>query len=216
MEDDCYPSKDFHYWLSLNKFFKNKKYDVIQIYHSFGLLPKKPAEVINQKFYVHKACFVIPYTTCYQISKKACKHIISKNKKITSYADWPINFNDDKIKQFAVLPNIVSVHHLHEKTSNQKKIWNNFQLMKKIKKYLPFYKLFGVLFYLLHIPFIFRVYKDYSYYKETYLLRNIFFLKNLFSNNYIDLEKISKNKLYYSSDLLDNVKKLNILKNENN
>jgi len=212
MEDDCYPSKDFHYWLSLNKFFKKKKYDVIQIYHSFGLVTKKPAEIINQKFYVHKTCFTIPYATCYQISKRACKYIVSKNKKITGYADWPINFNDDQIKQFVVLPHIVSVHYLHEETSCQKNIWNNFKILENIRKYIPFYKIFGALFYVLHIPFIFRVYQDYSYYKERYLFRNFFFLKNLFFNNYIDLEKTSKNKLYYSFDILDNVKKLNVFK----
>jgi hypothetical protein len=138
--------------------------------------------------------------------------VVSKNKKITGYADWPINFNDDQIKQFVVLPHIVSVHYLHEETSCQKNIWNNFKILENIKKYIPFYKIFGALFYVLHIPFIFRVYQDYSYYKERYLFRNFFFLKNLFFNNYIDLEKTSKNKLYYSFDILDNVKKLNVFK----
>lgn len=216
MEDDCFPSKDFHYWLSLNKFFKNQKYDLIQIYHSFGLVTKKPEEIINQKFYIHKTCFTLPYATCYQISKRACKYIFSKNKKITGLADWPINFSDGKIKQFVVLPHIVSVHYLHEETSSQNNIWNNFKIMKNIKKYIPLYKIFVALFYLFHIPFIFRVYKNYSYYKEIHLLRNLFLLKNLFLNHYIDLEKTSKNKSCYSSDILDNVKKLNILKNEKN
>lgn len=195
MEDDCYPSKTLCDWLKLDYFFKKKKnYHVIQIYHSFGLIHRKPREFILGKFSLYKTCFTLSYTTCYQITKKACEYILSKNKKISRLADWPINFYNSKLNQFIALPHLVSLHFNHLNTSHNKDAWKNFDRMEKIKKFVPFYNIITALYFLFHVPFLLRKYKNYSYYKEKYLLPKIFFIKNLFSNNYINLNNISKNK----------------------
>jgi len=207
MEDDCYPSEVLSDWLKLYNFFKNQDYNIIQMYHSFGLVWKKSEKIILDRFSLYKTCFTLPYTTCYQINKKTCKYIIARNKKIFRLPDWPINFSNSKIKQYAVLPYIVMLRHDHVNTSYQKERWNNFDIIKKIKKNLPIYSLITALYFLLHIPFIFRIYKNYSYYKEVHLFKKIFYIKNLFSNNYINLEKTIKDEKFYSSDLIKNAKK---------
>ena len=69
MEDDCYPSEVLSDWLKLYNFFKNQDYNIIQMYHSFGLVWKKPEKIILDRFSLHKTCFTLPYTTCYQINK---------------------------------------------------------------------------------------------------------------------------------------------------
>jgi GR25 family glycosyltransferase involved in LPS biosynthesis len=211
MEDDSYPSKDLHRWLKLNIFFKKKNYDVVQIYHSFGLIYNNSIKIVKNKFSIYRTCFTIPYATCYQISLKACKHIVSRNKIIFRISDWPINFYQSNLKQFAVLPHIVSLRHDHEATSCQKNIWDYYKAIKGVKKFIPFYNFITALFYLLHIPFILRIYKNYSYYKENYLLRKIFYIKSIFSNKYINLEKTIKNKYFYPSDLIENAKKMKLL-----
>jgi GR25 family glycosyltransferase involved in LPS biosynthesis len=207
MEDDCYPSKLLCDWLKLYHFFKNKNYNIIQIYHSFGLVKKIPEKIILNRFSLHKACFTIPYTTCYQITKKTCQYIIAKNKKIFRLGDWPINFHNSKIKQYAVLPYIVMLRHDHAETSFQRELWKKFSIIKKTKKLIPFYNLISALYFLLHIPFFLGIYRNYSYYKELFLLRKFFFIRNFFSSNYINLEKTLMNKKFYPNDLLNNAKK---------
>jgi len=208
MEDDCYPSKSFFDFLKLNNFFKKKNYDFIMIYHSFGIVNKKPKELIFNRFSLHKTCFTIPYATCYQISNRVCKYILIRNKKISRLADWPINFYKTKIRQYVLLPYVVSVRHNHANTSFHKEIWLNFKKKRRIRKIIPFYNLIVALYYLLHIPFFLRIYKNYSYYKEVYLFKKIYYIKNLFSKNYIDLEMIHKNKIFYPKDLIKNQKKI--------
>jgi GR25 family glycosyltransferase involved in LPS biosynthesis len=188
MEDDCYPYQSLKDWIDSFVVFSKKNFDVIQIYHSFGLVFKKPEKVINKKFFLHKACFTIPYTTCYQISRNACKYFLKKNKKIFRTGDWSINFSDKKLSQYACLPRLVSLCRNHESTSSQKHIWEKYKKKEKLKKYIPFYKILVIFFYLLHIPFILRIYKDYGYYKDVYLLRNYYYLKNIIFNKYLNLE----------------------------
>ena len=190
MEDDCYSSEVLPDWLKLYNFFKRRNYDIIQIYHSSGLVYKKPLEVILNKFYLYKTCFTLPYTTCYQITKKACKYILNRNKKISRLVDWPVNFYDGKLKQFIVLPRLTSLHFNHLNTSYNIEAWKNFGRIEKIRRFIPFYNFITALYFLFHIPFLLRKYKNYSYYKEKYLLPKIFFIKDLFSNNYINLKNI--------------------------
>jgi GR25 family glycosyltransferase involved in LPS biosynthesis len=211
MEDDCHPSKDLNRWLILDSFFKKRNYDVIQIYHSFGLVYNRATEIVKNKFSIYRTCFTIPYATCYQISKKACRHIVNQNKLISRIADWPINFHQTKLRQFIVLPYIVTLRHDHDKTSFQKNIWDYYKVIEGVKKFIPFYNFITALFYLLHIPFILRIYKDYPFYKENYLLKKIFYIKNIFSNKYINLGKTIKNKHFYPSDLVENAKKMKLL-----
>ena len=211
MEDDCYPSKELKQWLKLSYYFNNKNFDIIQLYHKFGLASKKPVQIVKN-FSIYRTCFSIPYATCYQISIKACKLFVKKNKVITRNADWPIDLYNSTLKQFIALPFVTSVHFDHEKTSCQKYLWDGYRSVKKIKNIIPFYNILSAIYYILHIPFIFGKFKDYSFYKENYLLRKIYFVKNLFSKKYINLEKTFYYKKYYPNDLQINLKKL-ILKN---
>jgi hypothetical protein len=204
IEDDCYPSKLLFDWLKLNSFFNNRKYDIIQIYHSHGFVYKKPVELITKKFSLHKACCVLPYATCYQITQKVCKYILSRNKLISRFSDWPINFHNSKIKQYAVLPYIASLHFNHINTSYQNNLWRKFIRVEEIKKFIPFYNLMTAFYFLSHVPFFIKRYKNYSYYKEKYLLKKIFYIKNLFFNCYINLENTIKNKKFYPNDLIKN------------
>ena len=207
MEDDCYPSKILIQWLKLKKFFKNKEYDLIHIHHNFGLVFKKSFQFLDNKFSLYKTCYTLPYTTCYQISKRACSYILSKNKKISLGSDWPVNFYKTNLNQFAVLPYIASVVYNHENTSYSQNQWKKSYLKAKIKKFIPFYNILTALYFILHIPYMLRIYKNYSYYKENFLLRKIFYIKNLLSNNYINLQTIAKNKFYYPFDLVENFDK---------
>jgi glycosyl transferase family 25 len=207
MEDDCYPSKLLRDWLKLDYFFRSNEYDIIQIHHSSGLVYKNSLKLIPKNFFLYKACFALPYTTCYQITKNACKYIIKKNKKISRLVDWPINFCDNEIKQYVVLPYIVSLRSDHISTSYQKNLWIKHDKLKNIKKYKLFYNFISAIFYLSHLPFLFRICKNYSYYKEAFLLKKIFYIKNLFSNNFINLETSRKNFFFYPSDLRKNAKK---------
>jgi glycosyl transferase family 25 len=209
MEDDCWPSKILSQWLKLRFFFNKRNYDIIQIYHSFGLVYKEPIKIISG-FSIYRACFSIPYTTCYQISLRACKFILNNNKKISQLVDWPIYFHKVNIKQFVVLPYLASLHHNHFKTSYQSKLWKRFQIIKNLKKIIPFYNFITALYFLSHLPFFFGIFKNYSYYKEKYLLRKVFYIKNIFSNNYINLENTFSNQDYYPKDLKKNIDKLKI------
>jgi GR25 family glycosyltransferase involved in LPS biosynthesis len=210
MEDDCWPSKILSQWLELGFFFSKQSYDIIQIYHSFGLIYKRPVKIISKIFSIHRCCFTLPYTTCYQISLKACNYIIKNNRKITQLVDWPIYFHKGKIKQFAVLPYLVSLQYNHFSTSYQGNLWKKFHILQNLKKIVPFYNFITALYFLSHIPFFFRLHKNYSYYKEKYLLRKIYYLKNLFFNNYIDLSNTFKNNHFYPSDLKKNLAKLRV------
>jgi GR25 family glycosyltransferase involved in LPS biosynthesis len=207
MEDDCYPSKLLCEWIKLNYIFNKKQYDIIQIYHSFGLAYKNSFTSILDKFFLYKACFGLPYTTCYQITKKTCMYIVNKNKKISRLVDWPINFYKNKIKQYVVLPYIVSLRSDHISSSYQKNLWMDHYKLGKIKKIIPFYNVLTAFYFLSHIPFLMRICKNYSYYKEKFLMKKIFYIKNMFSNNYINLEKMIKKKNLYPQDLRNNAKK---------
>lgn len=189
IEDDCKPSKLLLKWLNLNDYFKKNEYDIIQIFHSFGKVYKSSCRKI-MNFSIYQSCFVIPYTTCYQISQNACRHIVKKNKKIGRLVDWPINIHEGKIKQYVVMPDLVSLFPDHMTTSAQVDLWKFHSFLKLLKKIIPFYDVFTTIYYFSHLPYIFSSARDYSYYKEKFLMKKIFYIKALFSSNeYIDIAK---------------------------
>lgn len=193
IEDDCDPSKLLVKWLKIGKFFQNKKCEIIMLFHIVGMTQKKIYKKISNTFNLYEAAFVIPCTTCYQISNTACKIILKNNKKISRLVDWPINFYKGQIKQFAIIPRVVSLTKNHLESSYQKKNWKKQLFLKKIKKYVPFYNFLTAIYYLSHLPFFFGGINDYSYYKEKYLLKKILYIKNIFSSKYINLEDFNKN-----------------------
>ncbi len=207
MEDDCYPSKELKFWIKQGGFFNNNIYDVIQFYHKFGLVTKNPVHKIK-KFGIYKTCFTVPYATCYQVSMRACEFFVNKNKFITRNADWPINLYNSGLKQFVILPHIASVYYAHESTSCQKKIWDTYRSTEKIKKMIPFYNILTAFYFIFHIPFLLGKQKDYSFYKEHYLLRKFYFIKNLIVKKYINLEDTFYDRSLYPKDLKDNFDKL--------
>jgi GR25 family glycosyltransferase involved in LPS biosynthesis len=209
MEDDCFPSKKLSQWVNINENdFKNL--DIIQLYCDSGLVYKKPFRILKDNFKVYKARVHLPTTTCYQINLKTCEYILRKTKgKISTVADWPILFNEKKINQFIVLPYIATVHFEHSKTSFNKSLWSNSLNKRKLKKFIPFYTFLTIIYIFLHIPYILRSTKLYSYYKEQFLDKKIALLINILFFKYIDLNNINYQKSFYEKDLHDNINKIN-------
>jgi hypothetical protein len=208
MEDDCWPSQKLSEWVNIeeNKF---NNLDIIQLHCESGLVYKKPFRIFKNIFKVYKARVHLPTTTCYQINLKTSKYILKKTKgMVSTVADWPILFNQKKINQFLVLPYIATVHYKHSKTSINTSLWSGYLNTKRIKKFIPFYGILAIFYIFLHIPYIVRSTKLYSYYREQFLDKKIALFINMFSNKYIDLSKINYQKYFYERDLHSNIKKL--------
>jgi GR25 family glycosyltransferase involved in LPS biosynthesis len=207
IEDDCFLSKKIYQWVRINQ---NNfiKYDIIQFFAPDGFLSNDKLAKINNKFIIYKSASKLSTTTCYQINLKTCSYILKKtNKKVCSVADWPLNFQVDKIKQFMVLPFIACLQSNHLNTSSNSVVHLNRIKRLYIKKFLFFYNFISALYYILHIPFIFKNNINYNYYKEEYFVRKIVYLKSLFIKNYINIESILKYKIFYSKDLRVNLLK---------
>ena len=69
-------------------------------------------------------------------------------------------------------------------------------IFNSIKKIIPFYNFLTALYFLLHIPYFFGTRKNYAYFKENFLMRKIFYLKNLYTKNYINLNQHMQDKVY--------------------
>lgn len=205
MEDDCFPSKEFYKWVRISK-NQITKYDILQFIAPDGFLFKKNSESINKTFRIYKAATKLTTTTCYQINLKTCRYILEKtNKKVCSTADWPLNFLVDNVSQYFALPFIACVKSDHIKTSTNQKIQLTRISRSKLKKKIPFYNLFVSIYYMSHLPFLFKKKINYDFYREEFLFRKIVYLKNCLMRKYIDIEELSKNKSFYSKDLNKNL-----------
>lgn len=205
MEDDCFPSKEFYKWVRISK---NKiiKYDILQFIAPDGFLFKRNSQCISKTFRIYKAATKLTTTTCYQINLKTCRYILKKtNNKVCSTADWPLNFLIDNISQYLVLPFIACAKSDHIKTSTNQKIQLTRISRSKLKKKIPFYNIFTSIYYMLHLPFLFKKNINYDFYREEFLFRKIVYLKNFLMRKYINIEELSKNNSFYSKDLNKNL-----------
>jgi glycosyl transferase family 25 len=199
MEDDCSPGPSFAQWVHLKKIYL-KNFDYIQFYSNSGLIYKKNFTNIDNKFFVHKAFSHLPLTTCYQINLKACKYLLNYYKdSIFQTSDFPGSYMGKNIKQYFVLPQIVSIDEQHLQTSTNRKIWDSVDFFDKMKNIMPFYFFLNSLFTILHIPYLFFFYKkySYSYYKKYFLLLKWNVFKNYFLRKYININSLINNKSKY-------------------
>jgi glycosyl transferase family 25 len=218
MEDDCFPSKNLVNWVNYN-YGKINNFDIINFYTISGYLEKKPYFITENKFKIFKACTHIPNATCYQINLNACKYILKKsNGKVFSVADWPVLFSKRELMLYSVIPLIAGLHHDHLSTATNKSLWKNRNYLKIIKKFIPFYDILTAIYYVLHIPILIgknvwggsgaNFDLKYSFYREYYLDKKIFYIKNLFSKKFIRLERYENEKVFYARDLHENLELL--------
>ena len=196
MEDDCSPGPSFAQWVNLKKKYM-KNFDYIQFYSNSGLIYKKIYTNVDGNFFIHKAFSHLPLTTCYQINLKSCKYLLSYYRNsIFQTSDFPGSYMLKNIKQYFVLPQIVSIDEHHVNTSTNRKIWDSVDYFSKIKNILPFYDFFNSVITILHIPYLFFFYKkySYSYYKKYFLLLKWNIFKNYFVRKYININSLLNNK----------------------
>jgi GR25 family glycosyltransferase involved in LPS biosynthesis len=218
MEDDCYPSKDLVNWVDCS-YEEINNLDIISFYAISGYLEKKPHFVTANKFKIFKACTHIPNATCYQINLKACKYMLKKSKgKVFAVADWPVLFSKGELNLYCVIPLIAGLHHDHLSSATNKALWQNRNYLKSIKKFIIFYDILTAIYYVLHIPILIgknvwggsglNLDLKYSFYREYYLDKKIFYIKNLLSKKFIRLEKYEYDKVFYARDLHENLELL--------
>lgn len=199
MEDDCSPGTSFIEWANLNNKFV-KSFDFLQFYTNSGLIYKKPFKNVFDKFFIHKAFSHLPLLTCYQVNLKTCGFFLNYYKdSIFQTSDFPGDYFQKKIKQYFVLPQLISLDEKHHNTSTNKKIWNSVIFFDKIKNLIPFYNFFNTVITILHIPYLLFFYKKYpySFYKKYYLLLKWNIFKNFFLRKYININSLSDNKSKY-------------------
>ena len=200
LEDDAFPSKSL---LEILK-FKNfpKKYDLISLNCYDGFVLKKPHFKILNKYSLHKAKTHLVSSAAYIISLKACNIILKKTQgMVIGVADWPINFKRNNIIASILLPYPVIIHD------------NNFSYLQLDRnEFYPkhvVYKIFpeniitavSFFYYMLHLPFIFRRYPSYDFFKQHFIEKKLAFLQKLFCDNLINTKDIILNKKYYINDL---------------
>lgn len=208
LEDDAWPSK------SLKKILKVKNlandYDVIGLNCYDGFVYKKSNCQILNKFNLHKAKTHLINISAYIISLKACKVILKKTKgKVISVPDWPINFIKNNIVSSVLLPYpvIINDNNFSYLQLDRKKVTPQ----KMIKKIIPqnIMGAISIIYYILHIPYIFQRYPSYNFYKEHFFEKKIAILEKLLCNNLINTKEIILNKSYYLKDLFSIINKKN-------
>jgi GR25 family glycosyltransferase involved in LPS biosynthesis len=199
MEDDCSPGPSFVQWAHLKKKYL-KNFDYIQFYSNSGLIYKKSFTNIDNNFFIHKAFSHLPLTTCYQINLKACKYLLNYYKdSIFQTSDFAGSYMLKNIKQYFVLPQIVSIDEHHLLTSTNRKIWDSVDFFDRMKSIIPFYFFLNSLFTILHIPYLLYFYKKYpyTYYKKYFLLLKWNIFRNYFLRKYININSQINNKSKY-------------------
>jgi glycosyl transferase family 25 len=216
MEDDAVPSKKFAQWV--NKGVKTKNNQIINFFsYPNGFVNKRPVEKIYNIANVHAAKTHLSGTALYQINKFTCKKILKINgNKVICFADWPFNMFRDKINLFVTLPFLAFIddrgYSANASSRNIILKQNNFFLIKTIcpDSILKPLKYF---YYILCIPYILGIYKNFNYYFEHFFQKTYYQILNIFTNSYYDLEKIFYNKKYYPADLTKYLNKKKIVNN---
>ena len=206
LEDDACPSKSLSEIINFNNL--PQKYDLIGLNCYDGFVFKKPDIRILNKYNLHKAKTHLINISAYIISLKACNLILAKTKgKVISVPDWPINFLKHNIVSSVLLPYPVIID--DKNFSYLQLDRSKFTPANKIKKVVPdkILRLFSFAYYLLHIPFIFRRYPSYDFYKEHFVEKKIAFLENIFFNNLINTKEIILNKNFYLKELFPIIEK---------
>lgn len=208
LEDDAWPSKSLKKILTVKNL--SNKYDVIGLNCYDGFIYKKSNYKILNKFNLHKAKTHLINISAYIISLKACKKILKRTEgKVISVPDWPINFLKNNIVSSVLLPYpvIIDDNNFSYLQLDRKKVTSE----KIVKKIIP-QNIMGIIsfiYYIFHIPFIFRRYPSYDFYREHFFEKKIAILEKLLCNNLINTKEIILNKSYYLKDLFPIIDKKN-------
>jgi hypothetical protein len=199
MEDDCHASILLKKWINEPLVIKKS---IISFYaYGSGFVDKKPSlHVLGGKISIHNVRTHIFSSLCYQINYWACKQIMSATKgKVTGYPDWPVNFQKEDIKSFLTFPYIArqrdSGFSYLEKARQNNSSQHIFKKMDKIYNFVSFF------YYLSFLPFLFRKYKNLSFYNEYHFNKKFFLIKNFFSRKYLNLKNVNSKKNCYAQDL---------------
>jgi GR25 family glycosyltransferase involved in LPS biosynthesis len=190
-EDDAWPRNNF---VNLyNKNFIYKYIDILVFVSTSGYVEKKGTNF--HKYKIHKYISHFNGTGAYLINLKTCKKIIdATNGIVSSVSDWPINLVKNNIQSAIILPPIVKL--VRQNSSYIKKDRNKLVKDYFIKKIIPNFilNILLILYYLLYIPYFFKRYPDLGFYREHFVDKKIIILKNFFTRNYLDIEKLIYNK----------------------
>ena len=126
---------------------------------------------------------------------KTCKKIINDTNGIVSTVpDWPINLIKNKIKSVIILPPVVKL--IKQNSSylqkDRKKLVKDYSIKKIIPNFIL--NILLTVYYLLYIPYFLKRYPNLNFYEEHFVNKKIIIIKNFFTRNYLDLEKLYYNK----------------------
>ena len=203
MEDDAYPSKLLNEWINNNIKIKNN--EILSFYaYCSGVVQRKPfIKILKKNIGLHYSKTHLFNSSCYQINNYTSKKIISITKgKVIGYPDWPFSFSKHKIKFIVTIPfltiiNDQGISYLNK--ARNKILGKDNPIKKKIPDTFLFYV--RILYYLSFLPFIFRKYKNITFYYEHFFQKNLFYLLDIFFNNYLNMRKIYYLKKFYVDDL---------------
>jgi glycosyl transferase family 25 len=210
MEDDAYPSELINKWIKNNTSVENNEIISFYSYPSSGFLKKKSKRYIfKNKIKIYNSSTHIFNNSCYQINNYTCKRIIKLTKnKVIGLPDWPFLINKHNIKLSVTIPYLTiiddkNISHLRNERANLLK--NN----KFIKRILPekIISLLRIPYYLTYLAFFLK-FKNKEFYYEHYFQKQLFRLKNFFTREYLDVNKIYYDKNYYAYDLKKFIKTL--------
>ena len=216
LDDDFYPSNLLKEWVNKRVYFKGSK---IVHFHcaGSGFLEKKKINILNNKYKVYFAKTHLNNYGAAQFTNEAIEKFlkISKGKTI-GVGDYPFDLSKNKIQLLQVTPFLGypddrGYSYLHKDRMNKNKEIS-FGISKKIKKILytnlgskkaeALLDIIRVFYYLLFIPFIFRKIKNFEYYNDIFIKKNLCKLINFFFHSYIDVKKIHNLKKSYPKDLM--------------
>jgi GR25 family glycosyltransferase involved in LPS biosynthesis len=210
MEDDAYPSKLLNDWIKNKTLVENNEILSFYSYPSSSYLKSEPNKsVLKKKISIHSSLTHTYNSSCYQINNYTCKKIIKLTKnKVIGLPDWPFLINKHNIRLSVTIPFIAVINdrgfsYLRE---------SRYFLLKEnkfIRKILSekIISLLRIPYYLSCLGFLLN-FKNKDFYYEHYFQKQLYRLKKIFTNKYIDVNKIFYEKKYYAHDLKKFVKSL--------
>ena len=195
-EDDILPSNNLKFIL---KNYSYKNIDILVFLSTSGFISK-----INkfERLNAHNIVSHFNSSCAYRINLKTCEKIIKCNQgKIRGLSDWPIDFNKNNIKCSLLIP--LQVMLVDQNLSSAASLRDLLIKYKKVKNIFPDYFLncLRVIYNFLCIPYLLRIYPDFSYYKEYFWKKSFLLIKSLIFKNIIEIKNITSNIKFYQKDL---------------
>ena len=210
MEDDAYPSKLLYDYIKNFTKVSNNEILSFYCYPSSSFLKKEP-----DKFILKKKIGIYSFVThgctnsCYQINNFTCKKILKLTKnKVIGLPDWPFLMNKHKINLSVTIPfiSIINDRGISYIRSSRSSVIKENIFVKKIFSE----KIISILripYYLSYLGYLLK-FNNRDFYDEHFFQKQLFRVKNFFTNKYIDINKIYYDKKYYVHDLKKFIKYL--------